>query len=31
LHKYLYLAAKLNGEIFGYACAGAFSERAAYD
>ncbi len=31
LQKYPYLVAELNGEVLGYAYAGAFNERAAYD
>lgn len=31
LQKYAYLVAELNGEILGYAYAGSFNERAAYD
>ena len=31
LERYPYLAAQSGGEVLGYACAGAFKERAAYD
>lgn len=31
LSKYPYIVAERNGEIIGYACAGTFKERAAYD